>query len=119
MMYVSDVNLQNARTITKEFDQAIDSLDWCVRLTVDGIKAKLNWPWYGFEKKDCLVANLGWIFSHVIDPLLSERESFAFEQWDDRLYEEAGLGWHYDDLMQYRHEWTNSYQDFRLGETIY
>lgn len=123
MMYVSDVNLQNARTITKEFDQAIESLDWCVRMTVEGIKAKLNWPWYGFTEKDELVVNLGWIFNHVIDPMLAERESFDFQQvWDDTLFQEPiGGGYNsYEDLIYYRNQIVLDHSNFRLGEiTIY
>lgn len=119
MIYVNDVNLQNARTITKEFDQAIESLDWCVRMTVEGIKAKLNWPWYGFSNRDELVLNLGWIFNHVIDPMLAERENFDFQQaWDDTLFQDGGGYNSYEGLIYYGNQIDHS--TFRLGEiTIY
>lgn len=119
MMYVNDLNLQSARTITKEFDQAIESLDWCVRMTVDGIKAKLNWPFYGFEKSDYLVSSLSWIFSHVIDPMLEEQDRFNFsEMWDGTFFQEPiGGGFNsYDDLIFYRNQVVFEHRDFRLGE---
>lgn len=123
MMYVSDLNLQNARTITKEFDQAVASLDWCVRMTIEGIKTKLNWPWYGFEKKDQLVQNLSWIFNHVVDPMLAERERFDFKElWDGQLFEDPVDGFYnYDDLLQYRHQWSfqTGHTDFRMGDLSY
>lgn len=122
MKYVNDANLQNARTVTKEFDQAIESLDWCVRMTIDGIKQKLNWPWYGFISRDQLVLNLAWIFNHVIDPMLAERENFDFrDYWDDQLLEDSLNGFdNYDDQIHYRHHYNfQSTDGFRLGEVYF